>query len=305
MAENGDAKNGHTENGDGAVSAVKVVPIQASCGADIVGFDFEHLYPSQVETVKKAWRDYGVLRFRGYNITTQQHVNFSNLFGRSVPVKGSAVGHPDQPEITVISNVKVDGKSIGVLGSVDLEWHSDSWYFDEPPCGQVLHAKKIPSKGGDTFWVNMYAVYDALPESTRKIIEGRLIHFDIVYDGYGRLRPGQEKPESDDFRLWKAVRHPIVRTNPESGKKAIYVGYLNAARNWIVGLPLDQSTKVLNEIYSYIEKPEFVFRQVWQPEDIIMWDNRCTMHRRDGWDGTEERLMHRTGTGTEVPIYVC
>lgn len=285
-------------------STVSVVPIQGSCGADIIGFDFEHLHPGQVETVRQAWRDYGVLRFRGYNITTQQHVNFSNLFGHHVPVKGSSIGHEEQEEITVISNVKVDGKPIGTLGNVDLEWHSDSWYFEKPPCGQILHAIQLPRVGGNTYWVNMYAVYDALPESTRKIIEGRLIQFDIVYDAYDRLRPGQEKPESDDFRLWKHVRHPIVRTNPYSGKKAVYVGYLNAERNWIVGLPLEKSTAILNEIYGYINSGDYVFKQQWQPHDIIMWDNRCTMHRRDGWEGNDARVMHRTGTGMEKPIYV-
>ncbi|EED18846.1 alpha-ketoglutarate-dependent taurine dioxygenase, putative [Talaromyces stipitatus ATCC 10500] len=283
---------------------MNVIPIQASCGADIIGFDFEHLYPDQVDAVRAAWRDYGVLRFRGYDITTQQHAKFSNLFGHYVPVKGTSIAHHDQKEITVISNAKVDGKPVGTLGNVDLEWHTDSWYFDKPPCGQILRALELPRTGGDTYWVNMYAVYDALPEFTRKIIEGRLIQFNIVYDAVGRVRPGQEKPETDDFRLWKHVRHPIVRTNPESGRKAVYIGYFDSTKNWIVGLPLEQSKAILEEIYSLIDSGKFVFQQKWQPNDIIMWDNRCTMHRRDGWNETDMRIMHRTGTGTETPIYV-
>jgi taurine dioxygenase len=151
----------------------------------------------------------------------------------------------------------------------------------------------------------VYAVYNALPASVREVLEGRLIQFDTVFDGYGRLRPGQEAPETQDLRKWAHVRHPVIRTHLESGRKAVYVGYLRPERNWIVGLPLNESTKILSEVIEYINKPDFQFRQQWQKGDIIMWDNRCTMHRRDGWPKEETRVMHRTGMGTETPIYVA
>jgi taurine dioxygenase len=133
---------------------VTVNPIQASCGADIVGFDFSTLPDDHVNIVHAAWLKYGVLRFRGYDVSDEEHVKFTKLFGDWVPVKAKESMHKDHEEITVISNAKVDGKSIGVLGNVDLEWHTDSWFFKEPPSGEILHAITLPSSGGDTYWVN-------------------------------------------------------------------------------------------------------------------------------------------------------
>jgi taurine dioxygenase len=286
-------------------SEISVVPIDGSFAADIVGFDFKNLPQQQLEAVREAWLKHGVLRLRGYDFTDAQHIEFSKFFGEFVPVKSMNPKHNRHSEITVISNAKVDGKSIGVLGNVDLEWHTDSWFFDRPPSGEILHALKIPRVGGDTYWANMYAIYDALPDSIRQVIEGRLIQFDVVYDGYGRLREGQQAPKTDDLRQWPSVRHPIVRTHFESGRKAVYVGYGKPERNWIVGLPLEESTAILTQIFEYVNNPKFQFRQAWQPGDLIMWDNRCTMHRRDGWAKDEIRLMHRTGTGTELPAYIC
>jgi taurine dioxygenase len=306
-------------NADMAENAKKgditIIPIHENFCADIVGFDFDAMPSHQVDTLRKAWLKYSVLRFRGYDISDQHQLAFNKLIGsflkRDTQVEQDAEvkseGNPYNDKIKVMSNVGADGNVTASGSNAELEWHTDSWYFEYPPVGEVLHAIKVPTAGGDTYWADMYGIYNALSDSSRKVIEGRLIQFDIVYDGHNRLRKGQEAPKTDDHRQWANVRHPIIRTHPESGRKAVYIG-CNLERNWIVGLPLDESATILREIMKYVERPEFQFHQVWQPGDMILWDDRCTMHRRDGWAGGDVRIMHRTSCDTRGqprPYYVC
>lgn len=289
-----------------AYTSLDVIPSSTGFGADIVGFDFEQLDERQVAEMRAAWLDYGVVRFRGYDFTDEQQVRLTGALGEFVKhprqLKGEEGAHPDHEEILVIGNAKIDGRMVGTMGNSEAQWHTDTWFYERPPAAALLHAIELPPEGGDTYFADMYGIYERLPEAVRKIVEGRLIQSTTIYDGAGRVRAGQVAPETDDIRLWAHMRHPIVRTHGESDRKCLYVG-LEAQSSWIVGLPLDESAAILSEIFDYVRDSDNQFKQVWEDGDMIMWDNRCTMHRRDGWDGQYTRIMHRTTTLGERPFY--
>jgi taurine dioxygenase len=292
-----------TSYGEGIV----VAPTENGFGADIQGFSFEAPTERQMAAIRAAWLDHSILRFRGYEISDEQHLEFTKMLGEFVKhprqLKGEEGAHETYEEILVIGNARVDGKVAGTMGNSEANWHTDTWIYERPPAAALLHAIQLPSTGGDTYFANMYGVYNRLPAALRRMLEGRLIQLDIVYDGAGRVRVGQQVPHTSDIRLWPHTRHPIIRTHAESGRNCVYVG-VEAKSSWIVGLPLDESATVLSEIFGYVRLPEFHFRQVWEDGDLIMWDNRCTMHRRDSWSANEVRVMHRTTTAGEKPIYV-
>ncbi|KEQ53790.1 TauD/TfdA dioxygenase family protein [Sphingobium chlorophenolicum] len=287
-------------------SRLEVVPSSNGFGADIVGFDFELLDERQVAEMRAAWLDHGVVRFRGYRFSDEQQVRLTGMLGDFVKhprqLKGEEGAHPDHEEILVIGNAKVDGKSSGTMGNSEAQWHTDTWFYERPPAAALLHAIELPPEGGDTYFADMYGIYEQLPSALRKILEGRLIQSTTIFDGAGRVRTGQTAPDTDDIRLWAHMRHPIVRTHGESGRNCLYVG-IDSPSSWIVGLPLDESAAILSEIFDFVRMPDFQFKQVWEDGDMIMWDNRCTMHRRDGWDGQYTRVMHRTTTLGERPFY--
>lgn len=287
-------------------SSLEVTPIGSGFGADIVGFDFERFDDVQVAELRAAWLDHGVVRFRGYRITDEQQIRLTGLLGDYVKhprqIKGEEGAHPDHEEILVIGNAKVDGKTAGTMGNSEAQWHTDTWFYERPPAAALLHAIQLPPEGGDTFFADMYGIYDRLPFALRKVLDGRLIQCDIIFDGAGRIRNGQTAPDTADFRQWASMRHPIVRTHGESGRNCLYVG-IERESSWIVGLPIDESAAILTEIFDHVRQPQNQLKQVWEDGDMIMWDNRCTMHRRDGWAAEYTRVMHRTTTLGERPFY--
>mgnify|MGYP000504105360 CR=1 FL=1 len=287
-------------------SSLEAITFEDGIGADIVGFDFDNIDEAQVAQLRSIWLQHGVVRFRGYQISDEQHMLLTSMLGEFVKhprqLKGEEGAHPRHEEILVIGNEEVDGKVAGTMGNSEATWHTDTWFYEKPPAAALLHAIKLPPAGGDTMFADMYAVYEAIPEGLRKELEGRLVQFDRVYDAAGRLRLNQSVPDTDDIRLWPGVRHPIVRTHGESQRKCLYIG-AETSSGWIVGLPLDESAAILKELFDYVRQPRFHFTQVWEDGDMIMWDNRCTMHRRDGWDGQYVRVMHRTTTEGERPFY--
>lgn len=289
-------------------TAIEVVPTGGPLGADIVGLSFADPAPEDIALVRQAWLRYGVLRFRGYDFGDEEHLRFTAHFGDFVLHPRQLVGeegaHPVHERILVIANAKKDGKIIGTMGNAEARWHSDTYIKERPPAAALLHALKIPSTGGNTYFCNMYAVYDDLPRWLKRILEGRFIQLDLVYDGPGRVRKGMTVPDHEDYRRWPAIRHPIIRTHGESGRNCLYLGGYSK-RSWIVGLPFDESREILDDLWERVARPQYHWTQVWQLGDLLMWDNRCTMHRRDGWNADDERIMHRTTTEGERPFYAC
>jgi taurine dioxygenase len=271
--------------------------------ADIDGFDFENYDDRDIARIRELWLQHGVLRFKRSKMTDAQQVRFSRNFGEFVihPKQLQEGGHPTHPEILVISNAMKDGKPSGAMGNSEATWHTDTWFYERPPAGAILRAVEVPPSGGDTYFLSTYHAFETLDDGLKAATVGRQIFFQNVYDKTGKLRLGKNEPKSSDFREWSGIVHPLVRTHADTGRKALYLGGTIEGA-WIVGMPLDESADLLSQLWNHTTKEQEVFRQVWDQGDIMMWDNRCTMHRRDSFDPSTIRIMHRTTTSGERPV---
>ena len=278
---------------------VEVVPFEAALGAEIRGVDIRRpLAADDYKAVRAAWVDRLVLRFRGAPASDAELMAFTRQFGDlefsayGLVEKKYGVKSPIEapPEISVISNIVENGKAIGGLGSGEAFWHTDSSFVEVPPAGSFLHALEIPPDGGATYFLNMYAAYESLPADLKGAIAGRSLNHPVTHDSGGKPRKGFENVT--DVSQAPGVVHPLVRTHPESGRKALFLGRrLNA---WIVGLTVAESEALLDQLWRHTMQDKFVWRQDWRVGDLIVWDNRCAMHRRDAFDPNSRRLMHRT-----------
>jgi taurine dioxygenase len=287
---------------------VEVLPSEAALGAEIRGIDIaKPLAPEDLDAIRAAWLKHLVLRFRGPRLTDEQHLAFTRQFGEFELSayalveknygKRSEFGETP-PEIAVISNIVENGKAIGGLGAGEAFWHTDSSFVDVPPAGSFLHAHEIPPAGGATYFLNMYAAYEALPEGLRNgIARLKAVHA-ATHSSAGVPRKGFENVT--DVSKVPGAQHPLVRTHPETGRKALFLGRrLNA---YIAGLPVAESERLLDILWEHTMQDRFVWRQDWRVGDLILWDNRCTMHRRDAFDPATRRLLHRTQTKGSQPV---
>jgi len=273
---------------------VQVNAIQKNFVADIHDVDLHQLSKHNFEIIYNAWLKYGVLRIRDQAIDENQLQAFSARFG---PLEEVPMGRLSEAEkakvknrfVTQLSNIRIDGKPIGGLGNAKASWHSDMTYVEIPPPASILLGVETPTEGGDTYFANQYAAYNSLPPTLRKRIATLTIKHDAAHTSIGKLRPGFEAFE--DPRDAPGAIHPIVRQHDETGRFAIYLG----RREWayIPGLELKESETLLDELWQYAARPENVWRQQWRPGDVIIWDNRCVLHRRDKFDPNSRRLMKR------------
>ena len=266
-------------------------------GADIQGIDLSQpLSSQQVNFIRRAWTRHLVLRFRGQDsLSIGKHIEFSKNFGEldRAPIRSASTARgwerPD-PYITVISNIKVDGKDIGSLGSSEAVWHSDMTYTAQPPKGSCLRAIEVPAEGGNTHFLNMYEAYDLLDDATKARIQTLSCVHDASRNSAGELRAGHTD-QPDPTKTVGAV-HPLVATHPESGRKSLFLGRRRNA--YIPLLPLDESEALLDFLWAHATKRGPVWTQRWRVGDVVIWDNRCTMHKRDEFAADARRLMYRT-----------
>ena len=184
---------------------------------------------------------------------------------------------------------RTKGRPIGNLGAGEAVWHADMTYIEKPPKAGILHSLEIPPEGGNTYFANMYAAYDALDDSLKARIEGRNAIHDAAHNSAGMLRKGYD--EISDVTLTPGPRHPLVRTHPETGGKALFLG--RRPYSYIEGLSVEDSEALLDEIWEHATRPEFAMTHVWQAADTLVWDNLAVLHRRDAFDSTARRIMHR------------
>lgn len=262
-------------------------------GAEIPDIDLAHIDDATFTAIHDVWIRFQVLRFRNQKLTDAKLVAFSRRFGELDIAPPNENGTRDVegfPEILVISNVVEDGVEIGSLGSGEAAWHTDMSYIPTPPIGSVLYAWEVPRRGGSTSFLNMYRVLETMPDSLRRKIEGRYIKHDATTNSAGYLRAGTEN--SDDVRTSPGTAHPIIITHPETGRDTLYLGRRHRA--YVVDMNVDASEALLGELWSHTNQKEFTWHQEWSVGDLVMWDNRCTMHRRDAFDSKDRRIMHRT-----------
>jgi taurine dioxygenase len=204
------------------------------------------------------------------------------------------------PEISVISNIIEDGKAIGGLGDGEAFWHTDSSFVDVPPAASLLRSIEVPppSAGGATEFLNMYSAYDTLADELKQRTLGRMMIHAATHSSGGKANRGFETVT--DVSKVPGARQPMVRTHPETGKKALFLGRrINA---YVVGLPVEESEALLDALWAHTVQERFTWRQEWRVGDLIWWDNRCAMHRRDAFDPATRRLMHRTQLKGTRPV---
>ncbi|MBM3341945.1 MAG: TauD/TfdA family dioxygenase [Betaproteobacteria bacterium] len=282
---------------------ITVIPSGAALAADIVGVDLSQpLSDTLYQQIRAAWNQHLVLRFRGQKLDDPQFLKFARLFGEldKAPIHAAKddVVNP-YPEITVMSNIKVNGKAIGNLGHYEALWHSDMSYNESTPIGSLLYALEVPPVGGNTGFNNMYLAYETLPAELKRAIQGKTCRHDSSRNSAGELRKGFM--EVTDPREAPGANHPLIRTHPETRRNALFLGRRQSA--YINGLSLEQSEDLLDRLWAHATQPEFEWYQVWQVGDLVMWDNRCAMHRRDSFDANMRRLMHRTQIRGDKPFF--
>ena len=262
--------------------------------AEVVDVDLGRISDSEFRVLYKAWLEFGVLRIRGQSLNDGELQRFSNRFGPLEEIPYGKISEEEKQKIknryvTVISNIEVDGKPIGGLGNKEATWHSDMTYIEDPPPASILMSLEVPELGGDTHFSDQKAAYLSLPNELVSRIENLSIKHNAAHTSVGDLRRGFD-PIKDPREAPGAI-HSIVRTHDETQEKMLYLGRRELA--YVVGFALEESEQLLNEVWRYAAMSENVWTQQWEIGDVIIWDNRRVLHRRDGFDQSQRRLMKR------------
>lgn len=282
------------------MSELWIQPTGAALGADIYGVDLSAPMDDAVfARIADAWAQHLVLRFSGQRLDDRRLMEFSARFGEldRVPIAAASLDRADSDVaadarewVAVISSVRKDGKAVGSLGAYELVWHTDMSYNPLPPRASLLYALEVPPDGGNTGFLNMYAAYESLPGDLKRAVDGRSCIHDSSRNSAGELRRGFQR--TLDVRQTPGAVHPLVRRHPITGRKALFLGRRPGA--YVHGLSVEESEALLDAIWEHATDERFAWYQKWRIGDLVLWDNRCVMHRRDAFDESLRRLMHRT-----------
>jgi len=274
----------------------------APLGAEVIGLDLSlPLATADLARLHRAHLDHHVLVFRDQHITPAQQVDFSRHFGALQIHVLRNFQLPEQPEVLVISNIKQDGKPVG-LGDAGHFWHSDLSYKETPSLGSMLHAQALPAEGGDTLFANQHAAWDALPDDLKREVEGlQAEHWYLArYEELRQRNPYRPQLTQAQIDEVKPVSHPVVRTHPETGRRALFVSEHFTTR--ILGVSAQRSRELLDLLFDYGTRAEHVYRHQWQPHDMVFWDNRSLMHLAAGCPDHLRRKLYRTTIEGDVPF---
>ena len=276
------------------VPGFEVRPLSPALGAEIVGIDLSRrLDDALFSHIRDAWYQHLILLFRDQKLSEEDEVQFAERFGPLARIH-TAQFVSRHPAVMLISNIREDGKPIGALPDGEMQFHSDQCYQQKPAAGSMLYAIEVPSKGGDTLFANAYLAYESLPDSIKRRLEGKRALNAYDYDSSATKRGGEVGGDAP------SCVHPVVRTHPATGRKALYVNRLMT--RCIEGLPAAESEELLEFLFNHQERPEFVYAHVWRPGDLLMWDNRCTLHARTDFSAGERRLLRRVTILGEKPV---
>ena len=283
---------------------LEIEPLHSAQGARIRGLDLRQ--PLDCKTfaaVHRAWMDHLVLLFPDQSISDAQQIAFSEMFGDLECHHQDIIKSIWEPEIFRVSNVDDDGNLMSpdhpTVAQVSLaqRWHTDSSYRPSPSMGSILHGLEVTEEGGETCFTNMYAVYNALSDRLRDKVGGRKLRHDFEY--LTTLAP--VRPLTDEERAaMPPVWQPMRRRHPVTGRTSLYISPIY--NDAIEGLADDDAITLVNELTEFAARPEFVYRHRWSSDDVVMWDNRCTMHRVMPYDFGERRVMHRTTIVGDGPV---
>ena len=284
-----------------AAGRFEIRPLDAPLGAEVIGLDLsQHLSDADFARIHRAHLDHHVLVFRDQRITPAQQIAFSRRFG---PLQIHVLHQfqlPGHPEVLVVSNVVEDGKPIG-LGDAGHFWHSDLSYQERPSLGSLLHARELPAEGGDTLFANMHLAWDTLPAALQRAVDGRQAEHTYLarYAELQQRSPWRPDLTPEQVAQVRPVLQPVVRTHPETGRKALFVSEHFTTR--IVGLPQDESRALLDQLFAHSVRPAHLYRHRWQPHDLVFWDNRSLLHLAAGCPPQLRRVMYRTTIEGDVP----
>jgi taurine dioxygenase len=271
-----------------------VKPLSPALGAEIEGLDLrEDLPAATAAAIIEAWHENLVLLFRDQSLSEDDQIRFARHFGelqkRTRPAEAiNEAGRTKYPQLTMlVSNIRENGKLIGSLPDGEMHFHSDQCYIEKPATGTFLYAIEVPSAGGDTLFLNMYKAYEALPAELKARVDGRQALNAYLYDSTTRAVNGAKV----DFSAHPHYVQPMVRTHPATGRKALYVNRLMTFT--VEGMAEEEGSALLNRLFDHIEQERFIYAHHWRPGDLVLWDNRCTLHARTDFSDKERRLLRR------------
>ena len=281
------------------MSRIEVKRLSDAIGAEIRGVDLrEELDDDTVRAIEDAWHEHQVILFRDQEISNDQQRAFAGKFGGlgSRARRGAQPPELDEygPNVMLVSNIRKDGEPIGSLPDGEMMFHSDTPFFEHPDKATILYAIEITSWGGHTLFSNSYLAAETLPEDVKRILHGRKGM--QVYE-YGTCIKDKDKYDRENF---PHAAHPIFRKHPATGKSSLYVSELMTEE--IIGLPVKESDALLEYLFQHQRNPDFIYEHAWVPGDLVMWDNRCSVHARTDFPREERRLLRRLTVQDEHPV---
>jgi taurine dioxygenase len=277
---------------------IEVVSCRAALGAEVRGIDLTTIDDVMFDRLHDIWLEHLLLVFRGQRFAAEDLVTLVRRFG--TPVTSSALHKRSleertankvfdlPPEVTVVTNVKQDGKPVGILGDGEVVWHSDFSFKEAPTAARMLLAVEIPPAGGLTYFTNCYAAYDTLPDAMKRRLSGMTIKQANIVDTAMQVRPGASLDM--DIREVPGPSHPVISTHPETGRNMIFLGRRHGA--YVNGLSLEDSEALLDELWAHTVQPKLTYVHEWAVGDIVVWDNRATLHKRDAFQSDSRRVLY-------------
>jgi taurine dioxygenase len=278
----------------GAKSAIfELGQLSPAIGAEILGVDLRGPIDEALKhKLLDAWHQHLVILLRDQTLDEDAQVRFAETFGPPAKITSGRTFSVKHPSVMLISNVREGGKPIGALPDGEMQFHTDQCHQEVPAKATILYAIEVPSHGGNTLFANAYMAYATLPAEIKQRIVGRLAL--NAYDKDSTQRTARYDNAASS--CW----HPVVRTHPATGRQALYVNRLMTRK--IEGLPREESDAILERLFDHQERAQFVYEHVWRPGDILMWDNRCTLHARTDFPAGERRLLRRVTILGERPV---
>ena len=281
--------------------ALEIIPSESSCGAEICGIDLrEQLSAEDSLAIYGAWLKYLVIYFRGQNLDESDHLRFTRYFGtpgdykRPEKLKTKSMKNR-HPAVMFISNIREDGEPIGALPDGEMMFHTDTAYDHHLHKATTLYSLEVPDEGGETIFSNQYAVYEALPDNLKSLLKGR--DAQTVYEFGTTVKT---KPKYNDKEK-RSATHPVFRLHEETGGMTVFVNELMTEE--IKGLDKAQNIKILKNIFDLQRNPQFCYEHKWEAGDLIIWDNRCSLHARRDFPSDQRRLMRRITIQGDRPNY--
>jgi taurine dioxygenase len=266
------------------MAGIEVIPAGPACGAEVRCGPVQALGATAFAAIRHAWNEHLVLVFRDQRLDDTALAAFASRFGTPMSECAFVPGAPDRPAVHLVANGLEAEAAVGLYGAGAVDWHCDMTGFDAPPATLLLHALEVPPAGGETYFMNMYRAFETLPEDLRTRIVGLQLKHAVARDTAG----SGDGPE-----------HPLVITHPETGCNALYLG--SRGNTFVVDLPPAASAALLDALWRHVIQWQFIWKHAWRPGDLLVWDNRCLLHARAGFDPAARRVLHRMQAGPARP----